>query len=211
MGERRLPIPRPAGNVERMRQFKRICVYCGSNSGHDPGYEEAAREVGAFLAGRGIGVVFGGGRVGLMGAVADGALAVGGTVLGVIPEKLRSRELAHMGLTELFVVESMHARKTMMAHLSDGFIALPGGWGTLEELFEVTTWAQLNYHMKPVGLLNLRGYYDRLLEFIDHAVAEGFIRSIYRPILQSAATPDALLDAMSTAEIPDVGRWIERP
>ena len=155
-----------------MRQFKRICVYCGSSGGNDPGYEEAARGVGAFLASKGIGVVYGGARVGLMGAVADGALSAGGSVIGVIPQKLQSREVAHQGLTELFVVDSMHARKTMMAYMSDGFIALPGGWGTLEEIFEVTTWSQLNYHMKPVGLLNVRGYYDKLIEFINHAASD---------------------------------------
>ena len=194
-----------------MRQFKRVCVYCGSSGGNDPGYEEAARGLGAFLAGRGIGVVYGGARVGLMGAVADGALSAGGSVIGVIPEKLRSREVAHLGLTELFVVDSMHARKTMMAYMSDAFIALPGGWGTLEEIFEVTTWSQLNYHMKPVGLLNVKGYYDRLLEFINHASAEGFIRPLHRGLMQSAATPEALLEAMSVAEVPDIGRWIEKP
>jgi uncharacterized protein (TIGR00730 family) len=194
-----------------MRQFKRICVYCGSSGGNGPGYEEAARGVGAFLAGKGIGVVYGGARVGLMGAVADGALQAGGSVIGVIPQKLQSREVAHQGLTELFVVDSMHARKTMMAYMSDGFIALPGGWGTLEEIFEVTTWAQLNYHLKPVGLLNVNGYYDKLLEFINHAAGEGFIRPLHRGLMQSAATPETLLEAMAVAEVPDIGRWIEKP
>jgi uncharacterized protein (TIGR00730 family) len=132
-------------------------------------------------------------------------------VIGVIPEKLRGRELAHTGLTELFVVDSMHARKTMMAYLSDGFIALPGGFGTLEEIFEVTTWSQLNYHMKPVGLLNVRGYFDKLIAFLDHGAAEGFIRSVHRPIMQSAPEIIPLLDAMATVEIPDLGRWIDRP
>lgn len=194
-----------------MRQFKRICVYCGSNPGADPTYEEAARGVGAHLAGRGVDVVFGGGRVGLMGAVADGALAAGGRVIGVIPEKLRGREIAHMGLTELYVVDSMHARKTMMAYLSDGFIALPGGFGTLEEIFEVTTWTQLNYHTKPIGLLNVRGYYDKLLGFLDHATAEGFLRSIHRPLMQSAEAIGPLLEAMAGVEIPEIGKWIDRP
>lgn len=194
-----------------MGRFKRIAIYCGSSAGNDPAYEEEARSVGRSLAERGIGVVFGGGRVGLMGAVADGALGAGGEVFGVIPEKLRTKELAHTGLTELFVVDSMHARKTIMAQLSDAFIALPGGFGTLEELFEVTTWAQLNYHKKPVGLLNVRGFYDRLLAFLDHAVEEGFLRPVHRPILQSAPALDELLDRLEKAEIPDLGRWMDRP
>jgi uncharacterized protein (TIGR00730 family) len=194
-----------------MRQWKRICVYCGSSAGADPAFAEVARGVGEHLARLGIGVVYGGGRVGMMGAVADGALAAGGTVIGVIPEKLRGKELAHMGLTELFVVDSMHARKTMMAYLSDGFIALPGGFGTLEEIFEVTTWSQLNYHMKPAGLLNVRGYFDRLIGFLDHAASEGFIRAVHRPLMQSAPEIGELLEAMAKVEVPDLGRWIERP
>ncbi|MCK6587962.1 MAG: TIGR00730 family Rossman fold protein [Polyangiaceae bacterium] len=194
-----------------MRQFKRICVYCGSSAGVDQAYLEMARAAGDHLARRGIAVVFGGGRVGMMGAVADGALAAGGQVIGVIPEKLRGRELAHTGLTELFVVDSMHARKTMMAYLSDGFIALPGGFGTLEEIFEVTTWSQLNYHMKPVGLLNMRGYFDKLIAFLDHAAVEGFVRSVHRPLMQSSPSIDTLLHQMATVEIPEMGRWIEKP
>jgi hypothetical protein len=143
--------------------------------------------------------------------VAEGALSKGGRVYGVIPEKLRSRELAHEGLTELFVVDSMHARKMMMASLSDAFIGLPGGWGTLEEVFEVVTWSQLNYHKKPVGLLNVRGYFDHLVQFADHAVAEGFVRSLHRPLLQSAETMDTLLDRLANVTVPDIGRWIEKP
>lgn len=192
-------------------RFRRICVYCGSSEGVRPEYVEAARGLGGFLARRKIGLVFGGGRVGLMGAVAEGALAAGGEVIGIIPEKLRSRELAHLGLTELYVVDSMHARKTMMANLSDAFIAMPGGWGTLEETFEVTTWAQLNYHLKPVGLLNVRGYYDRLLAFVEHAVAEGFIRDVHRGLVVSSADPAELLDLLARVEIPELGRWIDKP
>lgn len=195
----------------RPARFRRICVYCGSSEGNRPEYAEAARQMGAFLARQGIGLVYGGGRVGLMGAVASGALAAGGEVIGVIPEKLRARELAHLGLTELFVVDSMHARKTMMAYLSDAFIALPGGWGTLEETFEVTTWAQLNYHFKPVGLLNINGYYDRLLAFVEHAVEEGFIRQVHRGLVVSAAEPAALLELLAQVEVPELGRWIEKP
>jgi uncharacterized protein (TIGR00730 family) len=191
--------------------FRRVCVYCGSSEGKRPEYAEAARGLGALLARRGIGVVFGGGRVGLMGAVADGALAAGGEVIGVIPEKLRTRELAHMGLTELIVVDSMHARKTMMAYLSDAFIALPGGWGTLEETFEVTTWAQLNYHLKPVGILNVNGYYNPLLRFVDHAVDEGFIRPVHRGLIVAADAPEALLERLAEVEVPELGRWIDKP
>ncbi len=192
-------------------RFRRICVYCGSSEGRRPEYAEAARSLGAFLARRGIGLVYGGGRVGLMGAVADGALAAGGEVIGVIPEKLRARELAHLGLTELFVVDSMHARKTMMAYLSDAFIAMPGGWGTLEETFEVTTWAQLNYHLKPVGLLNVNGYYDRLLGFVEHAVEEGFIREVHRGLVVSSSDPEQLLELLAQVEVPELGRWIDKP
>jgi len=194
-----------------MARFKRICVYCGSSGAAAPAYYESARAVGTLLAERGIGVVFGGGRVGMMGAVADGALAVGGQVIGVIPQKLEALEVSHRGLTELIVVDSMHARKTIMAHLSDAFIALPGGWGTLEEVFEVTTWSQLNYHLKPVGLLNVGGYYDRLLEFIGHAVAEGFIRPEHRGLMVHASEPATLLAMLETTEVPQLGKWIDRP
>jgi uncharacterized protein (TIGR00730 family) len=194
-----------------MRQFKRICVYCGSSGEVPRAYLDAAREVGAFLAGRDIGVVFGGGRVGLMGALADGALAGRGEVIGVIPEKLQALELGHTGLSELFVVDSMHARKTMMAQLSDAFIALPGGWGTLEEIFEVTTWTQLNYHRKPVGLLNVNGYYDQLLAFLAHAANEGFVRPAHRNLMQAAPDPASLLQALATVEIPELAKWIVKP
>jgi uncharacterized protein (TIGR00730 family) len=153
-----------------MRTFRRVAVFCGSSIRVPAHFMHAAEAVGALLAERGIGVVYGGGNVGLMGRVADAALAAGGEVIGVIPDKLRALELDHPGLTDLFVVDSMHARKAMMAHMSDAFIALPGGYGTLEEIFEVTTWTQLNYHHKPVGLLNVAGYYDALLTFIAHAV-----------------------------------------
>lgn len=192
-------------------KFRRIAVYCGSSPGVDPRYLKAAHAVGAELAGRGIDVVYGGGRVGMMGAVADAALAAGGKVYGVIPEKLKSRELAHEGVTELFIVDSMHARKTIMASMSDAFIGLPGGWGTLEEVFEVVTWSQLNYHKKPVGLLNVDGYFDHLVAFADHAAKEGFIRAVHRPLLTSAATLGALLEGLAQIHVPDIGRWIEKP
>jgi uncharacterized protein (TIGR00730 family) len=194
-----------------MQRFKRVCVFCGSNSGEDPVYVTAARDLGILLAQRKIGVVFGGGKVGLMGVLADATLAAGGEVLGVIPEKLKAREVAHEELTELLVVESMHARKAMMAHLSDAFIALPGGWGTLEETFEVVTWTQLRYHTKPIGLLNVGGYYDRLLDFISHAVNEGFISAENRRLLHSAGSPEAILTALEHSVLPDHPRLIDKP
>ncbi len=187
-----------------MRQFKRVCVYCGSSDDVPERYFHVARAVGHELARRGVGVVYGGGRVGLMGAVADGALAAGGEVVGVIPHKLEERELAHRGLTELIVVESMHARKTVMAHLSGAFIALPGGWGTLEEIFEVTTWTQLQLHTKPVGLLNAHGYYDHLLAFLSQASAEGFIRPAHRGLMQAHAEIGPLLQALAAVPLPAV-------
>jgi uncharacterized protein (TIGR00730 family) len=193
-----------------MSRFKRVCVYCGSSNAVAPHYKEAATAVGRTLAERGIDVVFGGGRVGLMGAVADGALAAGGRVYGVIPEKLVAHELAHPGCTELFVVDGMHPRKLMMATLSDAFIALPGGWGTMEELFEVTTWAQLNYHLKPVGLLNQGGFYDPLLAWVQRAVDEGFIRPLHQGLVSHAADIDALLAAMEAQHVPRLGEWIDR-
>lgn len=197
--------------INQRTPYRRVAVYCGSSGGVGNQFLDAARETGTYLAERGIDVVYGGGRVGMMGAVANAALAAGGKVYGVIPEKLKTREIAHDGLTELFVVDGMHPRKTMMASMADAFIALPGGWGTLEEIFEVVTWTQLNYHKKPVGLLNIRGYYDHLVAFLDHAAAEGFIRPVHRPLLSSADTLEELLDRMSKTAIPDLGRWIDKP
>jgi uncharacterized protein (TIGR00730 family) len=193
-----------------MRTFRRICVFCGSNPGKDPVYFRAATELGEYLAKRRIGVVTGGGRVGLMGAVAEGALAAGGEVIGVIPEKLKSLEVGHDGLTQLHVVDGMHERKAMMASLSDAFIALPGGWGTLEEIFEVTTWAQLNYHTKPVGMLNVAGYYDHLRRFVAHSVEAGFIRGVHQDLIQFADTPADLVARLSVAKIPEVGEWLKK-
>ena len=178
--------------------FKRICVYCGSSNRVDDKYLEVARTTGRTLAERGIGVVYGGGNIGLMGALADAALAADGEVHGVIPDKLLDLELGHRGITELHVVPDLHARKALMVDLSDGFVALPGGWGTLEEIFEVTTWAQLEYHDSPVGLLNAHGYYDHLVAFLDHAHAEGFIRPIHRGLLQVAADLPTLLDGFAS-------------
>ena len=188
-----------------------MCVFCGSSEGTKPAYAKAAIEVGKLLAAQKIGVVYGGAKVGLMGALANAALVAGGEVLGVIPEKLVSHEIAHPGVTELFVVESMHARKGMMGHLSQAFIALPGGWGTLEETFEVLTWTQLGYHHKPIGVLNVDGFYDHLLAHADRAVTEGFLRSEHRALLIDAGRPDELLERLERAEIPEAPKWIERP
>lgn len=187
-----------------MRTFRRICVYCGSSNRVDARWFDLARHVARRLSARGIGVVYGGGHIGLMGAVADAALAENNEVIGVIPRKLLDLELGHTGVTDLVVVETMHQRKLHMADLSDGFIALPGGWGTLEEIFEVTTWAQLRYHDKPVGLLNAHGYYDKLVAFLDDAAAQGFIRPEHRGILAQDGDVDALLDAMAAADLPEL-------
>jgi uncharacterized protein (TIGR00730 family) len=191
-----------------MRTFRRIAVYCGSSEAVAPEWKAVARSFGALLAERGIGVVYGGGRVGLMGEVADGALGAGGEVYGVIPAKLQGLEVGHNGITELFVVDSMHARKAMMAHLSDGFVALPGGFGTLEEIIEVTTLSILNYHHKPVGLLNVDGYFDHLLRWIEHAAELGFVRPQHRNILTTATGAEAMLEALAAAEVPGVESWV---
>ena len=190
-----------------MSEFRRVCVYCGSNSGA-PVYVEAARAMGKTLAERGIGLVYGGGRVGLMGEIAQAVLDDGGQVYGVIPKKLEELELSHTGCTELHVVDNMHQRKHMMAELSDAFIAMPGGFGTLEELFEVTTWTQLNDHLKPVGVLNVAGFYDPLLAMIQHAVDHGFIRAVHRDLILSRTEPGPLLDALASAKIPLLAEWI---
>ena len=191
-----------------MKQFKRIAVYCGSSSHVDPSWLQRARNVGRSLANLGITVVYGGGRVGLMGAVADGALEAGGDVVGVIPDRLQALEVGHEELTDLYVVDSMHARKAMMMHLSDGFIALPGGFGTLEEIAETISLGVLNYHLKPSGLLNWDGYYDNLVQFLNHAEAQGFIRSKQRSALHVARDLDALLALFRDAEIASVADWL---
>ena len=193
-----------------MSEFKRIAVYCASSDAIADRYRTAAVELGHTLADAGIGVVFGGGSVGLMGTVADAALERGGEVFGVIPEKLQDLELGHTGCTELHVVKTMHERKQMMMDLSDGFIALPGGYGTLEELFEVVTWAQLNYHRNPVGLLNVAGFYDSLIAFVQHAVDEGFVREELRHLITVGDTPAGLLEQMRNATVPDLESWLRK-
>ncbi len=189
--------------------MKRVCVFCGSSSGRNGRYAEVARQVGRALARRGVGLVYGGSAIGLMGEVANAALQAGGEVIGVIPRALQLREIAHQGITELEVVGSMHARKARMAELSEGFIALPGGMGTLEELSEVLTWAQLGLHARPCGLLDVDGYYQPLIAFLDHAVAEGFVRPEHRRILHVATDPDALLDQFLAYRPPEVQRWVD--
>lgn len=177
--------------------LRRVCVFCGASAGRDPRYAAAARSVGEGLAARGIGVVYGGGRVGLMGTVADAALAAGGEVIGVIPQGLVDRELAHPGLSALHVVDTLGQRKALMAELADAFIALPGGLGTLEELSEVASWAQLGLHGKPIGLLDVGSFWDGFLGWLDHAVAEGFIRPAQRGLLARGDDLGTLLDGFA--------------
>ena len=188
--------------------LRRVCVYCGANRGRDPAYAAAAQAMGRALAGRGIGLVTGGGRVGLMGVVADAALEAGGEVIGVIPDALMRKELAHTGLTELVVTASMHERKARMAELADGFVALPGGLGTYEELFEIWTWAQLGWHTKPCGLLNAAGFYDRLVAFLDGASEAQFLKAEHRAMLIVEDDPDRLLDRFDVYRAPTVAKWI---
>ncbi|HWT29996.1 MAG TPA: TIGR00730 family Rossman fold protein [Propylenella sp.] len=185
-----------------------VCVFCGSNPGARHVYAEAARALGRMLAERGLRLVYGGAAVGLMGTLADAALATGGNVVGVIPGVLVAREIAHAGLTEIRVVDSMHERKSVMAELSDGFIALPGGAGTLEELFEVWTWSQLGLHRKPVGLLNVEGYFNALIAFLDHQTNERFMRREHRDMLLVDADPALLLKRFETYRPPRVEKWI---
>jgi len=180
--------------------LKRICVFCGSSSGVNALYTEAAQAVGRLLCRRGVELVYGGGNVGLMGVLADACLAEGGRVIGVIPQALVDKEVAHQGLTKLRVVSSMHERKAVMAELSDAFAALPGGYGTWEELFEMLTWTQLGIQRKPCGLLNVNGYYDPLLELADQAVSEGFLREVNRELLLSDDEPVRLLDRLSRSD-----------
>lgn len=188
--------------------MKTICVYCGSSPGLLPDYRESARRLGFEMAARGLGLVYGGASVGVMGAVADAVLARGGTVTGVIPHSLATREVSHAGLDELIVVGSMHERKAKMAELSDGFIALPGGWGTIEEIFEMLTWAQLGFHEKPCGLLNVASYFDPLFDFLESAIEQQFVKEEYRPMMMMDDSPGALLDRFAAYRAPKVKKWI---
>jgi uncharacterized protein (TIGR00730 family) len=190
--------------------MKRICVFCGSSPGARPEYAQAARQLGHTLASEGIGLVYGGAKVGMMGQLASAALEAGGEVIGVIPEQLVEKEVAFTGLTDLQIVGSMHKRKARMEKLSDGFIALPGGLGTFEEFFEALTWAQLSIHHKPCGFLNVCGYYDKLIAFLDHAVEQKFVKSEYRAMVLVDESPKGLLEKFAAYQPPKIDKaaWI---
>jgi uncharacterized protein (TIGR00730 family) len=191
--------------------MQRVCVFCGSSPGARPAYAQATAEVARLLVGEGVGVVYGGGHVGLMGVLADTAMSAGGEVIGVMPQGLVDREIGHTGITDLRVVGSMHERKALMADLADAFIALPGGAGTLEELFEVYTWAQLGLHRKPCGLLDVEGYFSGLVDFLDHTVSERFLREEHRAMLIVESAPRALIERLGEFEPEAVApKWIDR-
>ena len=189
-------------------ELRSVCIYCGSAPGGDPAYRAAAQDFATLLARQGIRLAFGGGRVGLMGAAADAALRAGGEVIGVIPKVLVERELAHEGLTQLHVVDSMFQRKEMMAELSDAFALLPGGYGSLDEFSEALTWLQLGFIAKPCGILNVNGYYDRLLGWFDDAAREGFVQPAFRGLVLAEKDPEALLERLRTAPAPKQVRWL---
>jgi len=188
--------------------MKSIAVYCGSSSGNKEIYREQAAATGRFLARQGIGLIYGGGKVGLMGVLADAALEAGGRVTGIIPGFLHTKEVAHDHLSELITVESMHARKALIHEMSDGFMALPGGYGTLEELFEMLTWGQLGLHPKPVGLLNIAGFFDHILSALDHMVLEGFVHEINRKMVINDHHPENLFKKMLAYQAPTVPKWL---
>jgi hypothetical protein len=190
--------------------MERICVFCGSSPGARPEYEAAAVELGRLLASAGLGLVYGGAQVGLMGAIADTVVEAGGEAIGVIPRSLVDKEIAHTGVADLRVVGSMHERKALMVDLADGFVALPGGSGTLDELFEAFTWAQLGIHRKPIGLLNVSSYWTPLMAFLDHAVEERFLRADHRDSLLVDDDPRALLDRLARYEPRAVDKWVDR-
>ncbi|MFN8537672.1 MAG: TIGR00730 family Rossman fold protein [Thermomicrobiales bacterium] len=192
------------------RAIRRICVYCGSSMGENPVYRETARQIGELLATSGIGLVYGGGNVGLMGVLADAALAAGGEVIGIIPGDLVRREVGHPGLTDLRIVGTMHERKALMADLSDAFLALPGGMGTLDELFEILTWAQLGIHNKPVGLLNTNNYYAPLIALLDHMTTERFLRPEHRALALVDDDATRLLSHFAEYQAPTVEKWLDR-
>jgi len=187
----------------------RICVFCGSQTGSRPEYQQQAAELGRMIVEHGHSLVYGGGKVGLMGIIADAVLAAGGEVVGVIPEQLATKELLHTCVTVMHRVDSMHARKAKMEQLSDAFVALPGGYGTLEELLEIITWAQLGIHRKNIGIMNTAGYFDGLLELIEHAIGESFIRPAHRELLVVANTPTELLQRLQQHELPTTRKWFQ--
>jgi uncharacterized protein (TIGR00730 family) len=196
-------------NSQPVRRVRRLCVFCGSSSGARPIYAEAAAELGRELVKSGVALVFGGGRVGLMGVVADSVLAAGGQAIGVMPRALVEKEIAHTSLTKLHVVESMHQRKAMMADLADAFLLLPGGYGSWEEFLEVVTWLQLGIHRKPCALLNVAGYYDALLSLASHALAEGFLRPAHKEMLIVEENPTRLLARLEAARVPSETKWVD--
>ncbi len=191
--------------------MNRLCIYCGSSIGSRKSYIDAATELGRLLVTCGTDLVYGGSHKGIMGVIADAVLEDGGKVIGVIPQSLMDKEVAHRGLSKLHVVKSMHERKSLMAVLSDGFIAMPGGYGTLEEIVEVLTWGQLQFHNKPCGLLNVDGYFDHLLRYLDHAAEERFLRPEHREMLLVANTPAELLDLFAHYEPPEIRKWVDVP
>lgn len=197
-----------AGSYLTARGLNAVAVFCGASSGQDDQHRYAAGALGQAMASRDISLVYGGSSCGLMGALADAVLSHGGKAIGVIPQALADHEIAHTALTELIVVDSMHSRKFKMASLSDAFIAMAGGFGTLDESFEALTWTQLGIHEKPLGFLNISGYYDHLLQFIDHQVTEGFVKPAHRDMIVSDDTPDALLQALSSVVVPTTGKWV---
>jgi uncharacterized protein (TIGR00730 family) len=190
--------------------MNRLAVYCGSSPGIDPAYAEAARALGKEMARRNIGLVFGGGHVGLMGVIANAVLKAGGEAVGVMPEALIAKELAHRGCTEMHTVRTMHERKSLMADLADGFIAMPGGYGTFDEMFEMLTWGQLGYHAKPCGFLNVKGYYDSLFAFLDDCVDARFVTRVHREMIIADDSPVILLEALLSFEAPDQTKWLDR-
>ena len=190
--------------------MKRLCVYCGSSSGRQPVYAQVARRLARAMVNRNIDLVYGGASVGIMGEIANAVLEEGGDVIGIIPKGLFRKEVAHTGVTELREVNSMHERKSLMADLSDGFIALPGGLGTLEEIFEIVTWSQLGMHRKPCGLLNVCHYYDKLIGFLNHAVTEQFIKEAHHSTILVDECPDELLEKFEVYEAPETVKWIDR-
>lgn len=200
----------PAARCQKGCPMKRLCVYCGSRPGSQPDYTEAAENLARALVRRKIEVVYGGASVGTMGVLANTVLAEGGHVIGIIPQAIVDREVVHRGLSDLRVVSSMHERKALMAELSDGFIALPGGLGTLDEVFEILTWGQLGLHQKPCGLLNIRDYYRGLIDFLDHAVAERFITDVHRAMLLVEEDPERLLEHFERYQAPAVAKWVDR-
>ena len=191
-------------------KLRSLCVYCGASSGHEPAYADAARALGVQMAHQGIALVYGGGHVGLMGVIADAVLQAGGEVTGIIPKALMDTEIGHAHLTRLLVVRDMHERKALMAEHAQGFIAMPGGIGTLEELFEVMTWMQLGFHEKPVGLLNVQGFYDGLLAFLDHQVQTGFLRAEHRALLIHQSEPASLIKTLQQFQMPEGVSWLSR-